>query len=232
MRRFNNLLATALAMSIGFLMTISLLIDGLGQRVTDILGAFGVEPFVRLFAPTVLTLITTTVALTIIIGLVNLLGVHFSRTFLRFRKDGLLSLLLVASALAVIVIVILERTGDLTAPAGGPSYTTVLRNTVLFSIEASLAGLLAFSLIYGAVRLTRNRVSLEIIVFLLALVITLLVRAGALDLVAPLAQNSLLARIGQSLVNAGTTGIILGIALATLVAGVRVLIGQDRSFRD
>jgi hypothetical protein len=232
MRRFNNLLATALAMSIGFLMTVSLLIDGLGERVLALLVAFGVEPFVRSFAPTALTVITTTVALTIIIGLVNLLGVHFSRTFLRFRKDGLLSLLLVLSALAVIVVVITERTGQLAAPAGGPSYTTLLRNTVLFSIEASLAGLLAFSLIYGAVRLTRNRVSLEIMVFLLALVLALLVRAGAFDFIPVLAQNSLIERVGESLVNAGTIGIILGIALATLVAGVRVLIGQDRSFRD
>jgi hypothetical protein len=33
-------------------------------------------------------------------------------------------------------------------------------------------------------------------------------------------------------VSAGARGILLGIALATVVTGVRVLIGQDRSYRD
>jgi hypothetical protein len=33
-------------------------------------------------------------------------------------------------------------------------------------------------------------------------------------------------------VSAGARGILLGIALATVVIGVRALIGQDRSYRD
>ena len=33
-------------------------------------------------------------------------------------------------------------------------------------------------------------------------------------------------------VNAGASGILLGIALATVVAGVRVLIGQDRTYGE
>jgi len=33
-------------------------------------------------------------------------------------------------------------------------------------------------------------------------------------------------------VSAGARGILLGIALAITVAGVRVLIGQDRSYRE
>lgn len=227
MRRINDLLATVLAMGIGFLMTLSLLLDGLGGRVVVLLQATGVEPYARAFAPTVLQLITTTVAFTIVIGLVNLLGVHFVRAA-RFRRDGLFSLLLVVSAVGVLVIVIVERTGTLTAPPGEPSYTTVLRNTVLYSVEASLAGLLAVALVYGAVRLTRNRVSIESIVFLIALVVGLLVRAGMGRMVTATG----LPEIGQSLVDAGVTGILLGIALAVLVAGIRVLIGQDRSYRE
>ncbi len=228
MRRFNDLLATALAMGIGFLMTLSLLLDGLGDRVLALLQATGVEPFARAFAPTVLQLITLTIAFTIVIGLLNLLGVHFSRV-VRFRRDALFSLLLVAAAVGVLVVVILERNGTLVAPADEPGYTTVLRNTVLYSVEASLAGLLAFSLVYGAVRLTRNRTSLGTVVFLVTVVIALLVRAGAGQLfnALPLAQA-----LPEAVVNAGTIGILLGIALATLVAGVRVLIGQDRSYRE
>jgi hypothetical protein len=226
MKRLNDLLATVLAMGIGFLMTLSLLLDGLGERVIVLLQAVGVEPYARAFAPTVLQLVTTTVAFTIVIGLINLLGVHFVRAA-RFRRDGLLSLLLVLSAVAVLVVVILERGGTLTAPTGEPSYTTVLRNTVLYSVEASLAGLLAFSLVYGAVRLTRNRVSVESIVFLIALVAGLLARAGVGRIF-----SATLSEFGRRFVDAGATGILLGIALAVLVTGIRVLIGQDRSYRE
>lgn len=228
MRRLSDLLATAVAMGIGFLMMLSLLLDGLGERVVSLLAGLGVEPFARAFAPTVLQLITLTIAFTIVIGLLNLLGVHFSRA-IRLRRDGFFSVILLVAAVGVIAIVIMERNGSLVTAADEPSYTTVLRNTVLYSVEASLAGLLTFSLVYGAVRITRNRTNLGTIVFLLTVVIALLVRAGAGQFFArlPLVQT-----LPETMVNAGTLGILLGIALATLVAGVRVLIGQDRSYRE
>jgi hypothetical protein len=194
------------------------------RREPVLLRGVGVEPFVRAFAPTVTALITTTVAFTIVLGLVNLLGVHFVRT-VQFKRDGFFSLLLVASAIGVLLVVIMERNGTLTTAAGEPAYTTVLRNTVLYSVEASLAGLLAFSLVYGAVRLTRTRVSIETVVFLISLVLSLVLRAG-------FGANTTLGAIPQQMVDAGATGILLGIALATVVAGVRILIGQDSSYRE
>jgi hypothetical protein len=33
-------------------------------------------------------------------------------------------------------------------------------------------------------------------------------------------------------VSAGTSGILIGVALGTVVVGLRLLLGQDRSFRD
>ena len=32
--------------------------------------------------------------------------------------------------------------------------------------------------------------------------------------------------------SAGTRGLLIGVSLGTLIVGVRVLLGQDRSFRD
>lgn len=231
MRRINDLLATVLAMSVGFLMTISLLLDGLGGTVTGLLQAANVEPFVRGFAPVVLQLVTLTLAFTILVGLLNLMGVHTLRT-VRFRRDGLFSLLLIVAAVGVIIVAILERNGTLVAPTGEPTYTAVLRSFVLFSVEASLAGLLAFSLIAGAVRVTRNRLTIETGIFLAALLVGLLLRAGLGALLPQSAATAQLNALGQSIVNAGASGILLGIALATLVTGIRVLLGQDRSYRE
>lgn len=224
MRRLNDILSTAIAMGIGFLMTASLLIDGLGETILGLLRGVGAEPLLRSFAPTMVGLITTTVAFTIVIGLGNLLFVHVGRT-VRFKPDSVFSLLLVLSAAAVLAVVILERNGTLAPPADQPPYTTVLRNTVLYSVEASLAGLLAFSLVYGAARLTRTRVSLETIVFLISLVVSLVIRAG-------FGAGTAFQNIPERMVDAGATGVLLGIALATVAAGVRILIGQDSSYRE
>jgi hypothetical protein len=168
---------------------------------------------------------TITVAVTIIIGILNLLGVHLNRIFRRRGGWGY-SIVLVVSALAVIILTILERARVLT---GTPSVTSILLETVQVSIESALAGLVLFALVYGAYRLLRRRVTWGGLLFTLVLLFVLL---GAL----PIPGLAVLASIRDWLlavpVSAGARGILLGIALATVVTGVRVLIGQDRSYRD
>ena len=192
-------------------------------------------------------MVTVTVAFTIFIGIMNLLGVHVVRAAifivrtsfeLARRSPGItardvrrrfettiLSLVLVACTIGVIWVTLLERLGELTPAPGDPTYSSLLRNTVQYSVEASLAGLLAFSLIYGAYRFMRKSITFESTIFLTALVLNLLAQAGIL---LPRTFES----VRLSVIDAGSEGILLGIALATIVAAVRVLIGQDRSFRD
>ena len=195
----------------------------------------GLDENIRAFAPNAIRIVTVTVAFTIFIGIVNLIWVHIFRVFRLTRVaipnpldrvvTSFYSFLLVLVTLSVIVVTVLERRGELLAPAGEPSYSSLLRNTVQYSVEASLAGLLAFSLIYGAYRLMRNRVNFESTIFLTALVLNLLAQAGVL-------LPNTFENIRLSVIDAGSEGILLGIALATVVAAVRVLIGQDRSFRN
>jgi hypothetical protein len=172
-----------------------------------------------------LQLAVITAAITIVIGVLNLLGVHLGR--IRRRRGGWgYSIVLVLSTLGVLVLAVLERANVLT---GQPSPTAILLETVQISIESALAGLVLFALVYGAYRMMRRRVTWAGILFTLILLILLL---GAL----PLPQVSFLASIRDWLlavpVSAGARGILLGIALATVVTGVRVLIGQDRSYRE
>ena len=97
------------------------------------------------------------------------------------------------------------------------------------SVESALAGLVVFALVYGAYRMMRRRVTWAACCSRVALLIILL---GAL----PLPQVAVLSDVRDWLlavpVSAGARGILLGIALATVVTGVRVLIGQDRSYRE
>jgi hypothetical protein len=229
-RRLADLLATVIAMSIGFIMTLALLYDGVfvgGLGVA--MQASGLEFVLRGFIPAVTRVIQVTATLAIVIGLLNLLLVHITKT-VQVRKYGfnaLFSLLLVICAVGVIIVASLEATERLAPPPDAASYSAVLRDTVQFSVEASLAGLLAFSLVYGAFRFAGRRFDVPGVIFLVALIMNLLFQAGLrLPVFDPVINTQ------QTIVGAGVNGILLGIALATVVAGVRVLIGQDRSYRE
>lgn len=158
------------------------------------------------------------VAFTVLLGIGNLLGVHFRRIVGR-RAGWVYSLVLIISALAVLILWL----------AGADATNMLLLESVQVSLEASLAGLVLFALVIGAARMMQRRVSLGGVLFTIVILIVLL---GALPLpeVAPLAVVR--AWLMAVPVSAGARGILLGIALATVVTGIRVFIGQDRSFRE
>jgi hypothetical protein len=126
----------------------------------------------------------------------------------------------------VIILTILERANVL---RGSPSVTTILLENVQVSIESALAGLLLFTLVYGAYRTLRGRLSGWGVLFTLALLIILI---AALPLPGFQVVSNVRDWLMDVPVSAGARGILLGIALATVVAGVRVLTGQDRSYRE
>ena len=107
---------------------------------------------------------------------------------------------------------------------GGAALAAALAVAVLLAL-----GGIVFALVFGAYRMMRRRVTWSAVLFTLALLVILV---GAL----PLAQVGWLTQFRSWLlavpVSAGARGILLGIALATVVTAVRVLIGQDRSYRE
>jgi hypothetical protein len=214
MARLGSALSTAVVIGVGIITFLGLTIG---------MGLGGVS---NIF----LQLTVITIAITVLIGIVNLIVVHLGRIFGRGKpfSQRINSLVLVASAIGVMVLGILERNGTLT---GSPSATTVLLEGVQLSIESALAGLVLFALVYGAYRLMRRRVTGSGLLFTLVL---LLILTGALPFSTP--GMRLVGTIRDWLlavpVSAGARGILLGIALAVTVAGARILIGQDRSYRD
>ncbi len=163
-----------------------------------------------------ITIITAGMAM--IIGVINLLSVHLRRII--GRERGLLySVALVLSFLLVIALYVL----------GADAERRILLRDVEGSIESALAALLVFALVYGAYRLMRRGVTWAALLFTLALLITLL---GAL----PFSQLSVMSEIRAWMVavpaSAGARGLLIGIALAAVVAGMRALIGQERAYRE
>jgi len=160
MRRLFALLASVIAIAVGVYTLL-----GLTSDVPILAGPAGIF----------LQLVSITIAVTILIGIINLLAVHLGR--IRGRGNGWgYSIVVVVSALAVILLSALERQRILTIE---PALTTILLEQVQVAIESALSGLLLFALVYGAYRTLRKRVSGWGLLFVLALLVVLI---GALPL--------------------------------------------------
>jgi hypothetical protein len=91
--------------------------------------------------------------------------------------------------------------------------------------------ILAITLIYASIRLLRRRVDVMSVLFLVVAVVFLIA-------ILPTPFGPLLGERGnQALVNfmemfshGGTRGLLIGIALGTLLTGLRVLFGIDRPY--
>lgn len=188
----------------------------LGLLLGDTLG-LGADAALRDGVDILLQLTTVTLALAVLIGVGNLIGVHLRRVIQ--RDQGLVySAALLMSFAAAVSLTLISRNDGL-----------VLLETVQLSVESALAGVLFFALVYGAYRMMRHRVSWSAALFLLVLLIVLI---AALPLSGTDAVRDLRDWLLEIPVSAGARGLLLGIALATVVTGVRVLIGVDRSYRE
>jgi hypothetical protein len=173
-------------------------------------------------------LVTIVGAIAVVIGIFNLCGVHLRN--LRKFPNGLYSLLTLLSLALVIVLRILERLGILRVEGSdAPLVTMTIMDAVQVVVESALAGLLFFFLVYAAYRMLRRGVTFWNVLFLAALVIVLVGYS-------PLTGMEFLSTIRSWVLNvpvsAGTRGLLIGIAIGTVTVGVRLLIGQDRTFRE
>jgi hypothetical protein len=217
--RLSVVLTTALVTGIGLIVLVGLLVD-------EDFGALGVlvsaSP-VRVLTDVLLRLSAAVLALTVLLGAFNLLGVNVSRV-LRGRTFSarLGSTVLVGSFLTVILVRIIDglnRTNN----------TGVILERVQVPIGAALNSLLFFVLVWGAMRILRRGLTWGRLLFVLTVLVTLAsLVLSTTDSTARQFSEWLL----SVPVSAGASGVLLGVALGTLVAGVRVLIGQDRQYGE
>ncbi len=158
-------------------------------------------------------------AYAILIGVINLVAVNAQRTLRGATWSAKIN-----SAVILAMFVL-----GLIAPFINPDLSDFLLENVQTTIESALAALIFFALVYGAFRMLKHKITFSAILFILTVEIVLI---GAL----PATQFGLVRNFTDWLinvpVNAGARGILLGIALATLITGLRVLIGQDRTYGE
>jgi hypothetical protein len=183
-------------------------------------GATGVMPTGQI-AQVLLRIAVITLAFGIIIGLANLVLTNARRIVSAQTQTW--------TARLSSVVVLVSFIAGLIVPVLNAEWGDILLEDVQTTIESSLAGLLFFALVYGAFRILRHKVTWTGILFVLTIEIVLL---GALPVSAFAPIRDFTDWLMTVPVNAGARGILLGIALATLVTGLRVLIGQDRSYGE
>ncbi len=167
--------------------------------------------------------------LAVLVGLLNLVVVNFRRMQTN-TKGSFYSLLTVAAAVATFVIGSLEslRAGSPTLYQEG-SLTHLLFTDVILASQAALAGLVMIFLVTAAVRLLKTKPDRWSIIFLAAVVIVLV---GWIPL-SFMAQVSVLRDWLLAVpVSAGARGILLGVALGTVMVGLKVLMGIERPYKD
>ncbi len=205
MSRLLRLLATTIAIASGLLVLMGLLLGAEGGVVAIVTNAL-------------LQFLVIAVSLTLLIGVINLLVVHLRRLVRRDRGWVYSIVLLISFGLVMVLWL-----------TGANNENMVLLETVQVSVESALAGILVFALVYGAYRMMHKTVTWSGTLFTLVVVISLV---GAL----PIQEIEFVRQVRDWMlavpVSAGARGILLGIALATLVAGVRVLVGQERAYRE
>ncbi len=195
----------------------------LGLGLITLVGLFPGSPLGPVAAALV-QLVVIVGAVAVLVGVINLLWVHLRRV-LNGDPGWPYSLVLFIAALAVILLVTVERLGVL------PDFTLsgFLFSAVQVSVESALAGMLVFFLVYAAVRLLRHRVTWPGMLFVITLLIVLI---GWLELPGLGLFNDVSRWIRTVPAAAGARGLLIGIALGVTTAGVRVLLGQDPGYRE
>ena len=158
-------------------------------------------------------------AFVLIVGLLNLLAVHLLRVT---QQRNVLSLVVVVSFLAVFLLGITDLFG-VTNNWVGETYNLVLR-----PLEIAFTALLAFILLAAGLRMVRAQRTVWSILFIVS---ALFVLIASLPL--PLIQTTLgnwLTLYNDIVVSAGMRGILIGVALATIVIALRILVGSDQPY--
>lgn len=185
----------------------------IGVGVIVLLGYF-VEPLMGL--QTLLigwAVILTGVAA--IVGVLNLAGVHLRKFFTRKGRDWF-SIVFIIAFFATIGL------GLALGPNNALFQQAIL--SIQVPVEASLLSMLAITLAYASLRLLQRRKDVFSVVFVVSALVFLALGSGFLLL------GGEITAIINWFPSAGARGILLGIALGSLVTGIRILMGTDRPY--
>ena len=186
-----------------------------------LLGYFITVPVIQDLRIILLGWAVSLAAIAALVGVVNLLLVHFRRLSAPQGKDYY-SLFFIIAFIATLGIGLILGPADL-------GYQTAV-NAIIIPIETSLMALLAVSLAYACLRLLQRRKGVMPIVFLVSTLVFLVLSGGFLAIGDQVPVFKEIQSIISWLPAAGARGILLGIALGSLTTGIRILMGADRPY--
>ena len=168
-------------------------------------------------------------AVALTIGIINLFNVHVKKAAEGGPTAWTSGTLAGALGLTFLAAFILGPTGSVV----GFEPANWLFRYIQVPIETSLVALLAVSLIYAAARLLRRNPNTFSIVFLSTAVLVLLggslLGTGGFGVVSEFV-TSIREWIVSVPAAGGARGLLIGVALGAVAAGLRILIGTDRPF--
>lgn len=159
----------------------------------------------------------------VLVGVFNLASVHLEK--IRSREKGSLN-----SALLVLALLFTFFIGIL-LPAADPFRLFVMQlavDAVIIPVESALMAILAVTLIYASIRLLRRRADMMSVVFLVVAVLFLF--AIMPTPFGPIPGGQVILELTGMLSRGGARGLLIGVALGTLLTGLRVLFGIDRPY--
>lgn len=163
-------------------------------------------------------------AVALILGVLNLLMVHLNRLF---KERNLYSGVLVLGMLLVLGTAVLDGLMN-------SNNVDILFNWVQAPLEAALASLLVVFLLLAGVQLFKRQRTRWALLFSLSAIVVLLGQALLISnlLPATLHQpvNQVVGFVQNIVVSAGIRGLLIGVALATLLLSLRLLMGVERPY--
>jgi hypothetical protein len=165
---------------------------------------------------------TILVGIALLVGVVNLLIVHWHKATSNHPNRYNSIALLVGLFVTLLIVGYFGPTDPV---------SVWIFNYIQIPIEASLVALLSVVLIYAGVRLLRRKPNLMTIVFIATAVVILLMSGPLFGIDIP-GLAELRIWIGKVPAVAGARGILLGISLGIIAAGLRILMGADRPYGE
>ncbi len=200
MRNFGRTIPVALAIAFGLLTLLGLL-------------------FAPVLADSLTTWATFLAAVALVLGVINLLAVHFRRLRERNGYSGVL----IISMLLVLALAASDYFG-LTDNGVDDAF-----NIIQAPLEAAMASLLAFFLLFAGIRMLRRQRNGWAVLFIVTVVILLLKQtllpqavSGVVDVLGNF--------ISDLIVSAGMRGLLIGVALGAIVVALRILTGSERPY--
>ena len=154
-----------------------------------------------------------------LVGIFNLAAVQMEK--IRTRQKG-------ASYGALLVLSLLLTFGFGLLLGPQSPYIQIAVDAVIVPVEASLMAILAVTLVYASIRLFRRRADLMTVIFLLTALVFLV--AIVPTPFGPIPGGQFIIDVIGMFSRGGARGLLIGVALGTLLTGLRVLFGIDRPY--